>query len=98
MGKVSVIVGENFSKTLMAGVVVLAPHQRIPHQGYSQHLQSDEIAYVVEGVAVFGKEDEEILVRESDFLFNPRGTKHYVLNPGDKPCKIIWALAPPIML
>ncbi|GBC69013.1 hypothetical protein HRbin01_00704 [archaeon HR01] len=97
-GKVSVLVDESLSGRLIAGVVVLEPGQRLPAKGFSQHLESDELAYVVEGSAIFGKEDGEFLIKESDLVFNPRGTKHYVINPGDKPCKIIWALAPPIKL
>lgn len=99
IGRVSVLVGEGLSKTLTAGLVVLEPGQRLPEKGYSQHSESDELAYVVEGYAFFGKEDgEEVMIRESDLLFNPKGTRHYVRNPGDKPCKMIWALAPSIKL
>jgi mannose-6-phosphate isomerase-like protein (cupin superfamily) len=97
-GRVSVLVGEGLSGRLMAGVVVLEPGQRLPEDGFSQHIESDELAYVVEGSAIFGREDDEFPIRESDLIFNPRGTKHYVRNPGDKPCRMIWALAPPIRL
>ncbi|MEM0444169.1 MAG: cupin domain-containing protein [Candidatus Caldarchaeum sp.] len=97
-GKVAVLVDERLSGLLMAGLVVLQPGQRLPVEGFSQHQESDELAYVVEGSAVFGKEDGEVLIKESDFIFNPKGTKHYVRNPGDKPCKMVWALAPPIKL
>ncbi|MEM4383122.1 MAG: cupin domain-containing protein [Candidatus Caldarchaeum sp.] len=97
-GRVTVLVDEKLSKRLMAGVVVIEPHQRIPPEGFSEHPESDELAYVVEGSAVFGREDGEFPIQESDLIFNPRGTKHYVRNDSNKPCRMIWALSPPINL
>lgn len=97
-GKVTVLVDESLGRGLMAGLVVLEPGQRLPKEGFSHHAESDELAYIVEGSAIFGEEDGEHVVRESDLVFNLRGTKHYVLNPSDKPCKMIWMLAPPIKL
>ncbi|MEM4297276.1 MAG: cupin domain-containing protein [Nitrososphaerota archaeon] len=97
-GRVTVLLDESMSGRLMAGILVLEPGQRLPAEGFSQHSESDELAYVVEGSAIFGGEDGEILMRGSDLVFNPRGTRHYVRNAGDKPCKMIWFLAPPIRL
>jgi len=94
--KVSVVIDEHLSSCLMAGIVVLEPGQRLPDEGFSQHMESDELAFVVEGSAIFGREDGEYLIREFDLIFNPRGTKHYVRNHGNKPCKMLWMLAPPI--
>lgn len=97
-GKVSVLVNELMSKLIMAGIVVVNPGQRLPAEGYSLHELSDELSYVVEGEVVFGTESGEILLRAGDLFFNPRGTKHYVRNDGDKPCKVVWVLSPPIKL
>jgi quercetin dioxygenase-like cupin family protein len=97
-GRVTVLVGRKPGETLIAGVLVLDPGQRLPSEGFSQHPESDEIAYITEGSAIFGTEEGEIEIKASDLILNPRGTKHYVRNNGDKPCRMIWALAPPIRL
>lgn len=97
-GKVSVLVNESMSKLVMAGIVVLNPGQRLPREGFSLHESSDELAYIVEGEIVFGTENEEKVLRQGDLFFNPKGTKHYVRNDADKPCRVIWVLAPPIKL
>ncbi len=98
LGKVTVLAGGRSDNTLMAGLLVLEPGQRLPAEGFSRHPDSDELAYIIEGAAIFGTESGEIEIKTSDFIFNPRGTKHYVRNDRDKPCKMIWALAPPIKL
>ncbi len=97
-GRVSVLVNESMSKLMMAGIVVVNPGQRLPAEGYSLHESSDELSYVVEGEIVFGTESGERLLRAGDLFFNPRGTRHYVRNDGDKPCRVIWVLSPPIKL
>lgn len=86
------------SELVMAGIVVVNPGQRLPAEGYSLHESSDELAYVVEGEVVFGTPVEEKPLRKGDLLFNQKGTKHYVRNDTDKPCKVIWVLSPPIKL
>ncbi len=97
-GKVSVLVKEPLSDRIMAGILVLSPGQRLPVEGLSVHEESDELAYVVKGDAVFGTEEGEIRLREGDLLFNPRGTKHYIENVGEEECRVVWALSPPIKL
>ncbi|MEM4289467.1 MAG: cupin domain-containing protein [Nitrososphaerota archaeon] len=98
LGKVSVLVNESMSRLMMAGIVVLNPGQRLPAEGYSLHELSDELSYVVEGEVVFGTESSERLLRAGDLFFNPKGTRHYVRNDADKPCRVIWVLSPPIKL
>ncbi len=97
-GKVSVLVSESMSKLMMAGIVVVNPGQRLPKEGYSLHEFSDELSYIVEGEIVFGTENGEKVLVEGDLFFNPKGTKHYVRNDTNKPCRVIWVLSPPIKL
>lgn len=97
-GRVTIFVDDKISNHMMAGIVVVNPGQRIPSDGYSIHEESDELAYVVEGKAVFGTDEKEFEIQANDLLFNPKGTKHYVRNDGPVPCKIVWALSPPMKL
>lgn len=65
---------------------------RLPSESYSQHDWHSEISYVISGSCRFHADDEVIVLREGDVLYNPKRTKHFVENPDGKPCVIFWTL------
>ncbi len=78
------------------GVLVLSPGKRLPDKGYSVHDKSHEMAIVLDGEIHFYTDRESIVLRKNDFLYNPPGTPHYIINKSNKETKILWFVSPPI--
>jgi len=74
------------------GSATILPGGRLPSESYSRHDRHFEISYVIAGSSVFHADDEVLVLEEGDVLYNPRGTKHFVENPGGKACVVFWAL------
>lgn len=74
------------------GSATILPGGRLPGKSYSQHDRHSEISYVITGSCTFHADGDVIVLGEGDVLYNPRGTKHFVENPGSKPCVVFWTL------
>ncbi|MDW7985714.1 MAG: cupin domain-containing protein [Nitrososphaerota archaeon] len=80
---------------LEIGILEISPGVRLPKEGYSVHGENDEFSYVVSGEVVFGTDKESLKLVEGSFLYNKKGTPHYVINIKDKPARVLWILSPP---
>ncbi|MEN2974827.1 MAG: cupin domain-containing protein [Candidatus Caldarchaeales archaeon] len=80
---------------LEIGILEISQGVRLPKEGYSVHGENDEFAYILSGEVIFGTDKESIKLAEGSFLYNKKGTPHYVTNLEDKPAKILWVLSPP---
>jgi len=78
------------------GVLTITPNRRLPETGFSVHEKSHEFAIVLEGEISFYTDSEKIIVEKGEFLYNPPGTPHYVINESKKEARILWFVAPPL--
>lgn len=73
------------------GSVVIQPGERVPKEGFSVH-EEKEYSIIVEGSLEGESGGEPFTVNEADATFFPAGEKHWALNTGNEPCKVVWAM------
>lgn len=78
------------------GVLTVEPNTRLPAEGFSIHKDSHEFGYVIEGEAIIGTNEGEMVVKAGELLYNKPGTSHYTFNRSPKPLKIFWFVIPPL--
>ncbi len=81
---------------IQVGILELEGNTRLPSEGMSEHEDSQEFSYVIEGEVIIGTESGEKKVKEGELMYNQPGTKHYTRNGKSKPAKVLWFLAPPM--
>lgn len=63
--------------------------------GEETHDVIDQILFFVDGEAEAILNDESTMVEEDDVVFVPAGTKHNIINKGDKDLKLFTVYSPP---
>jgi len=91
-GSVEYFVKDGDVPRVQFGTATISPRQRFPAESYSLHDRCSELSYVILGDCTFHADGEVVALETGDVLYNPRGTKHFVENPNDEPCVVLWAL------
>jgi len=62
------------------------------------HPNAEEIFYILSGKGIGGVEEgaEEVEIVKGDTVWVPRGAVHWLYNPFDSPCEILFVYASPI--
>lgn len=81
---------------IQVGILKLEDKTRLPSKGMSEHENSQEFSYVIEGEVIIGTESGEKRVKQGELLYNEPGTRHYTRNDKSKPAKVLWFLSPPM--
>ena len=58
------------------------------------HTREDEWSFVLEGSVGVIADGEEIIVRQGEILFKPRGQWHTFWNPTDEPARVLELISP----
>ncbi len=59
------------------------------------HPNAEEVFYVIEGKGIGGVNSEERELVKGDTVWVPRGAVHWLYNPFDEPCEIIFLYTAP---
>jgi len=73
------------------GTVTIAPGERVPKEGFSKH-EENEYSVIISGNIEGESGGKPFSVSESTSTYIPAGEKHWALNSGKEPCKIVWTL------
>ncbi|WP_174614812.1 cupin domain-containing protein [Virgibacillus ihumii] len=73
------------------GTVVIAPGERVPNEGCSQHAEN-EYSIIIKGELEGESGGVPYKVSASNSTFIPAGEKHWAINTGEQPCEIVWTL------
>lgn len=73
------------------GTVIIQPGERVPAEGFSNH-KEDEYSIIIEGNIEGESGGKPFKVNASEATLIPAGEKHWAINNGDEPCKIVWTL------
>ena len=64
-------------------------------QAALQSVALEEVFYVLEGKGIGGVDSEEKELVKGDTVWVPRGAVHWLYNPFDEPCEIIFLYTAP---
>lgn len=73
------------------GTVIIQPGERVPAEGFSNH-EENEYSIIIEGSIEGESGGKPFKVNAPEATLIPAGEKHWAINNGDKPCKIVWTL------
>lgn len=76
------------SEGLSALAFVFRDGQRVPEEGFSVH-SHPEISIVLSGEVKIGLPDGEHKIPEGTLVVIPGGERHYTVNSGDQPARVL---------
>ena len=82
------------SEALTYGLATFAPKTSV-HKKHA-HADCEEIMYIVSGRGIGGVGDyPETEFKPGDTIYAPKGVTHWMYNPFDEPCEMIWIYTKP---
>lgn len=84
------------SEALTYGLATFAPRTSV-HKKHS-HADCEEIMYIVSGKGIGGVGDgPDVTFMPGDTIYVPKGVTHWMENPFNEPCEMIWIYTKPTL-
>ena len=70
-------------------VVEIFPEHDGGARSQHTHIEMEEVIFVLEGQGKVWVEEQEKVISKDDLIVVPMNTKHRIINPGDKPLRLL---------